>query len=229
MIIALKNTLDAVLNHKQMGKISTDEFNAMLPQVVNDIQSSLFAEFRKMNFKKMRWQDTPNYGNEAHYLKQAIEYFITESEIPLVDSKADIQNHIRDFMLINSVFTDKAESEKVDLLVFNKLQKNSKTKPTKCMPVYTLNGSLLKVYPKIDSVSITYFRKAKTPKLTSKIILEKEVFDDSAPDFQDIDLHPVMLEAVFLEMLGLFGINLQDQFAMQMSSQLKQEEMIEKQ
>jgi len=108
-------------------------------------------------------------------------------------------------------------------------KKNSKTKPTKCMPVYTLNGSLLKVYPKIDSVSITYFRKAKTPKLTSKIVLEKEVFDDSAPDFQDIDLHPVMLEAVFLEMLGLFGINLQDQFAMQMSSQLKQEEMIEKQ
>lgn len=47
--------------------------------------------------------------------------------------------------------------------------------------------------------------------------------------FQDIDLHPIMIEAVFLEMLGLFGVNLQDQFAMQMSDKLKQEAMLDKQ
>ena len=229
MIIQLKNTLDAVLNHKQMGKVSTDEFNAILPQVVADMQSSIFGEFRKLNYRKMRFQDTPNYGNGAFNLKQAVEYFITEKSVPLTDGKSDLATSLKDLYYINSVFTQKAEAEKVDLEIFNKLARLAKANPTSCMPVYTMNGNTLKINPPIETVDIVYYRKAKTPKLTSVIVGEEEVFDDGAPDFQDIDLHPMMLQPVFAEMLAYFGINLQDQFAIQMSQQLKQEEMIEKQ
>lgn len=230
MIIQLKDTLDSVLNHKQMNKLSTDEYNAILPQVVGNIQSSIFAQFRKLNFRKMRFQDTPNYGDEAFYLKQAVEYFLDEKPIKLDgNGKVDLTESLEDFMLINSVFTGKTQCEKTDLVVFNKLTRIPKTKPTNCMPVYTLNGNLIKVFPVIDKVDVTYYRKAKIPKLTSTIVREVEVFDSSAQDFQDIDLHPIMLQAVFVELLAYFGINLQDQFALQMSERLKQEELIKQQ
>ena len=229
MIIVLKDTLDSVLNHKQMGKVSTDEFNAILPQVIADVQSNLFSQFRKLNYKKMRFQETPNYGSEAQYVKQAIEYFIDEREVSLIDGKAYLSESVDDFLLINSVFSEKAEVEKTDLLVFNKISKIEKMAPTNCMPIYTLNGTMLKTIPKTEKVDVVYFRKAKTPKLTSRIVGETEVYDDGSQDFQDIDMHPIMLQAIFIEMLAYFGINLQDQFAMQMSAQLKQEEYIEKQ
>lgn len=231
MIISLKHTLDAVLNHKQMGKVSTEEYNAILTQVVMDIQNKLFADFRKLNFKKMKWQDTPNYGNEASYLRQAIEYFIRDKEVSLgADGSIDLNNAISDLLLLNSVFTDKAESEKVDLSVFNKLLRLNRAKPTECMPVHTYNSGILRVSPKVDKVMVNYFRKGKKPKLPCKIVRNTEVFvRDTDMGFQDIDLHPIMIEAVFLEMLGLFGVNLQDQFAMQMSDKLKQEAMLDKQ
>ena len=229
MIIALKDTLDAVLNHKQMNKLSTDEYNAILPQVVGNIQSTLFSEFRKLNYRKMRFQDTPNYGNEALYLKQAIEYYIKEYQITLTDSKADLSQVLNDYMLINSVFTKKTECEKTDLVIFNKLNRIAKTNPTGCMPIYTLNGTTIKVSPETDKVDVAYYRKAKTPKLTSVIVGETEVFDDTAQDFQDIDMHPIMLQAIFIELLAYHGVNLQDQFALQMSERLKQEEMIKAQ
>ena len=230
MIIQLKDTLDSVLNHKQMNKLSTDEYNAILPQVVGNIQTTLFAQFRKLNFRKMRFQDTPNYGDEALYLKQAIEYFITESSVNLdTKGKVELTEALEDFMLINSVFTEKTQCEKTDLAVFNKLTRIPKTIPTNCMPIYTLNGNVMKVFPMTDEVDVTYYRKAKTPKLTSRIMGEVEIFDDSNQDFQDIDLHPIMLQAVFTELLAYFGINLQDQFALQMSERLKQEEYAKQQ
>ena len=36
---------------------------------------------RKLSYRKMRFQDTPNYGDESSYLKQAQEYYITEKSI----------------------------------------------------------------------------------------------------------------------------------------------------
>lgn len=229
MIIAIKNTLDSVMNHKQMGKISTDEFNSIVAVIVPKIQASLFPEFRKLNYRKMRYQDTPNYGDEAFYQKQAQEYYIKEKSVNLTDGKAIITEFIEDYYLINSVNTEKSEAEKTDLVVFNKLNKLSELRPSTCLPIYTLNDNQLKLSPQLTSVDVVYFRKAKVPRLTSEVKWEKETFTPDASDFVDLDVHPMMMEAVFIELLAYYGINLKDEFAMQLSTQLKQEEQIKQQ
>ena len=76
---------------------------------------------------------------------------------------------------------------------------------------------------------MVYFRKPKTPKYTYNVIGETEVFNPSSPDFQDIDMHPIMLEAIYIEMLMDYGINLKDEFAIQGVNMLKQTEQINKQ
>ncbi|MFX1667824.1 hypothetical protein JZ968_06525 [Riemerella anatipestifer] len=229
IITAIKDALDTVLNHKQMGKMSVDEYNSILPVVISNIQNSLFDSFRKLNAKKMAFQQTPNYGDETLYLKQAIEYYISEKAITDLDNTVQLYKECPDLLLLNSVFTPKAQCEKTDLLVFNQLNRIDSTKPTDCSPIFTLNSGILKVSPKQDTLTINYYRKAKTPRLTSKIVLGKEIYDTDAQDFQDIDIHHIMVQAVFIELLTYYGIHLQEPIAIQTANQLKQEELIKQQ
>lgn len=232
MIIALKNTIDVVLNHNQLGKITVEEFNSALAEIVSNIQSSLFPGFRKLNYRKMRFQATPNYGDEAFFLEQAMEHYVTEKEVLSVDGKMNIkENFGKELFLIKDVSTTKIAAEKLKLTEFNTISKSSKFKPSNCSPIYTLNNGILKISPEpIDKkLEVVYFRKVKTPKLTYKIIMGQETYNPDAADFQDIDVHPIMHHAVFIELLLYFGLNLKEEYAIQMATQMKQEEQIKQQ
>ncbi|WP_294203010.1 hypothetical protein [uncultured Chryseobacterium sp.] len=176
----------------------------------------------------MRFQDTPNYGDEAGIIKQAQEYYIAEKELTLTTEKIDLSEAIGkdEFYLFNAAFNNKARVEKTDLLVFNSLKRIKKMNPTSCSPICTLNGNILKVAPMPPTIEIAYFRKAKTPKLTFRIINMRDEIDDSAGDFQDLDIHPIMLHAVFIELLLFMGINLKDEFSVQLANNLQQEELL---
>lgn len=224
MIVALKNSVDTILNKNNQGKITYKEFNSVLPEIVNHIQRNIFGDMRKMNFRKMRFQDTPNYGDEAGVIKQAQEYYISEKELSPEAGKVNLIEEIPDFFLFNSAFSDKAMIEKVDMKVFNSLKRISGMNATSCMPICTLNGNMMKVAPENTPVELVYFRKAKTPKLTYRVFDGADVIDDSKPDFQDLDIHPLMLHAVFIELLMYLGINLKDEFSVQLASNLMEAE-----
>ena len=84
----------------------------------------------------------------------------------------------------------------------------------------------LKVFPELTTVDVTYFREPKMPKWTYRIVNGKESFDQSQPDYQDLDIHPIMYHKLFVDTLGLLGLNIRDEFASQYVAQMKQEEMI---
>ena len=223
MINSFKTFIELALNKNQMGKPSPSEFNHAVAESQLKNFSEMFADLRKMNYRKSRFQDTPNYGNEAEYIKQAQEYYIKEQTLPLTNGKAQMPD---DFYLLNSVYSDKAEVEKNDLKVFNSLTRNVNIKPTTCSPICTYNDGELKVFPLLPSVDVTYFREPKMPKWTYRIVNGKESFDQSQPDFQDLDIHPIMYHKLFVDTLGLLGLNIRDEFASQYVAQMKQEEMI---
>ena len=231
MIIALKNTIDAVMNHNQMGKITISEFNAAASEVLRNIQASLFPGFRKLNYRNMRLQATTNYGNEAFFLQQAMEHYVTEKELQTNNGKLTLSEQIEDFFLIKDVFTDKAKAEKLILPEFNTIARVKRFNPSSCSPVYTLNNGVLKISPETEDkkLEVVYFRLVKEPKLTYRIISGQEVYDPDAEDFQDFDTHPIMHHAIFKEMLLYFGLNLKEEYAIQLAQQMKQEEQIKQQ
>lgn len=226
MINSFKNFIELALNKNQMGKPSPSEFNHAVAESQMKNFSEMFADLRKLNYRKSRFQDTPNYGNEAEYIKQAQEYYIKEKTLPLTAGKAQMPD---DFYLLNSVYSDKAEVEKNDLRVFNTLKRNVNLKPTTCSPICTYNDGELKVFPELTTVDVTYFREPKMPKWTYRIVNGKESFDQSQPDYQDLDIHPIMYHKLFVDTLGLLGLNIRDEFASQYVAQMKQEEMIAQQ
>lgn len=223
MINSFKQFIELALNKNQMGKPSPSEFNHAVAQSIQKNYSNMFADLRKLNYRKSRFQDTPNYGNEAEYIKQAQEYYIKEESVPLTAGKAQMPD---DFYLLNTVYSYKAEVEKNDLRIFNTLKRNPKLQPTTCSPICTYNDGELKVFPLLTTVDVTYFREPKMPKWTYRIIGGKESFDQSQPDYQDLDIHPIMYDKLFVDTLGLLGLNIRDEFASQYVAQMKQEEMI---
>ena len=223
MINSFKQFIELALNKNQMGKPSPSEFNHAVAQSIQKNYSNMFADLRKLNYRKSRFQDTPNYGNEAEYIKQAQEYYIKEESVPLTAGKAQMPD---DFYLLNTVYSDKAEVEKNDLRIFNTLKRNPKLQPTTCSPICTYNDGELKVFPLLTTVDVTYFREPKMPKWTYRIIGGKESFDQSQPDYQDLDIHPIMYDKLFVDTLGLLGLNIRDEFASQYVAQMKQKEMI---
>ena len=226
MINSFKQFIELALNKNQMGKPSPSEFNHAVAQSIQKNYSNMFADLRKLNYRKSRFQDTPNYGNEAEYIKQAQEYYIKEESVPLTAGKAQMPD---DFYLLNTVYSDKSEVEKNDLRIFNTLKRNPKLQPTTCSPICTYNDGELKVFPLLTTVDVTYFREPKMPKWTYRIIGGKESFDQSQPDYQDLDIHPIMYDKLFVDTLGLLGLNIRDEFASQYVAQMKQEEMIAQQ
>jgi CMP-N-acetylneuraminic acid synthetase len=65
MINLLKQALETVLNHKQMGKLSPSDFNTSLAKNIWNIYVNIFANMMKLSYRKMRFQDTPNYADES--------------------------------------------------------------------------------------------------------------------------------------------------------------------
>ena len=223
MINSFKNFVEMALNKNQMGKPSPSEFNHAVAEAELKNYTELFADFRKINYRKSRFQDTPNYGSEAEYMKQALEWYVKESPLTLKDGTAVMP---KDFFAVNSIFSDKAEVEKVDMSVFNSLKRRNRNKPSACSPVFTYNDGVLKVFPDHSKVDITYFRKLKMPKWTYRIIGGVEMFDMNAPDYQDLDCHPIMYHNVFVDTLQLLGLNIKEEYALQYIQQMKQEQMI---
>ena len=226
MINEFYSTVLTVLNHKQMGKITPSDFNSMLSQVLMKNYSELFADFRKSTFKKSRMQDSTNYANENFNLKQVIEYYVVEKTIQKDSNKFIMPD---DTYLLSSIFDEKSQYEKQDMKVFNMLTRLQKYAPTDCSPIYTFNDNKLKVYPDKDELDLTYFRKIKLPKWTYVINGNQEIFNPDAPDFQDIDMHDMMIGKLFSDVMFMCGVNLQMNEVQQYAMQLKQEEEINKQ
>lgn len=226
MINILYNIINTALNKNQMGKISPSEYNSALFQAMSKNYAEIYGNFRKLSYRKMRFQDSAGYGDEVFNLKQVLEYYVTEKEFNLIDGITTIPEEVN---LIHSVFDDDVEFEKTDLNIFNILKRSNKFEPTACSPIYTLNDSKFKLLPAKNKVDITYFRKLKQPKWTYIIANGVEMFNPDASDFQDIDMHYLMLPNLFIDVLAICGLNLQMDQVQNYVNMLKQEAMVNKQ
>lgn len=224
MINQFYHTLLTVLNKYQRGKISPSEFNSMLYEGCKTIYVELFADFRKLDYKKARLQTTPNYGSESINLKQCLEFWVEENDFEVGENgKFNLPSKMA---ILNGVFGGNVQYYKKDLKAFNILSRSSRLQPSSCMPIFTLFNNTMKVFPipEDKSVTIDYFRYVKEPKWTFNIVNGVEVFNPDAQDFQDIDIHPLLLHRLFVEVLGLCGLNLGQNEVQNYVTQMKQED-----
>jgi hypothetical protein len=117
------------------------------------------------------------------------------------------------YRMLNITYKDKYDVEEVSKLEINRVVNNSLIHPSAEYPIYVNIGGKYKVYPStlLDTdLSATYIRVPKQPKWTYIEIAGNPVYNASAVDRQDFELHQSCEVELITKILGYCGISIRE-------------------
>ena len=206
------------------GNVKPTDLRLALYDVVNEIVEEYFYEVNRMLNRENRGLINGGFENIPDRIREKILYFLKEDVVlnyaaPYFELPADLR-------YIDSVFYQ--ENNEVEFCKHNKefklLLNYADTLPTNTKPIGLRIGNKVKVAPTtiVDEVTISYLRNPLIPNWTYTVVGGAELFNPSAPDFQDIDLHPSEENRVVLATLKRFGVNLKETDLTQMTAAREQ-------
>ena len=206
------------------GNVKPADLRLALYDVVNEIVEEYFYEVNRMLNRENRGLINGGFENIPDRIREKILYFLKE-DVALTYS-APYFELPTDLRYIDSVFYQ--ENNEVEFCKHNKefklLLNYADTLPTNTNPIGLRIGNKIKVAPTtiVDEVTISYLRNPLIPNWTYTVVGGAELFNPSAPDFQDIDLHPSEENRVVLATLKRFGVNLKETDLTQMTAAREQ-------
>lgn len=206
------------------GNVKPTDLRLALYDVVNEIVEEYFYEVNRMLNRENRGLINGGFENIPDRIREKILYFLKE-DVALTYA-APYFELPTDLRYIDSVFYQ--EKNEVEFCKHNKefklLLNYADTLPTSTNPIGLRVGNKIKVAPTtiVDEVTISYLRNPLIPNWTYTVVGGAELFNPSAPDFQDIDLHPSEENRVVLATLKRFGVNLKETDLTQMTAAREQ-------
>ena len=206
------------------GNVKPTDLRLALYDVVNEIVEEYFYEVNRMLNRENRGLINGGFENIPDRIREKILYFLKE-DVALTYS-APYFELPTDLRYIDSVFYQ--DNNEVEFCKHNKefklLLNYADTLPTNTNPIGLRIGNKIKVAPTtiVDEVTISYLRNPLIPNWTYTVVGGAELFNPSAPDFQDIDLHPSEENRVVLATLKRFGVNLKETDLTQMTAAREQ-------
>ena len=219
-------TVKTLANTDVRGNAKPDEMRLLINLVVDEIIESYFSELEKAINRANRGSGGTALENIPKRIREKLLYFLTEVEMTYDDPYFDFPS---DYRYIDSIsFNDIDIEECKNMREFKAIVNLQDTTPTEGYPIYVQLGDKIKVAPDTidDNVFISYLRKHLIAKWTFTEVFGNEVFNPSAGDFQDIDLHSSELSNVILKTLLKLGINLKEQDIVQYMTQQEQSDYV---
>jgi len=204
----------AIANKEQRGYITPQEFNLLAEQAQMLIFEQYFYDLNQFNRaggNGMEYADMMNILEEkvAVFEKQNIDMSAVSG------STATLPTNI---YRLGTVFynngTDSIIVEKVSNQEIQRMNQASLYKPTEARPVYTrASETKIVIYPtsatpaySTSSLNCNNIVKPGVPKWTYTIVNEQALYNGSAADKQDFQLHPSDQEDLVYKILELSGI-----------------------
>lgn len=213
-------TVLMLANSDIRGNIKPTDLRLALYDVVNEITEEYFYELNRIINRKNRGLIGNGFENLRDKIHEKISYFLIE-EFTLVYSDPYF-NLPENLKYVDSVFYN--DDNEIEFCKSNRefklLSNYEDSLPSTSNPIGLIIGSKIKIAPStiIDEVKITYIRKPLVPNWTYTVVSGAELFNPSATDFQDIDLHSSDENKVVLMTLKRFGINLKEEDLMQITT-----------
>ncbi len=227
-------TVLALANKEQRGYITPQEFNLY----ANHAQSMIFEQyFYDLNqFKRVPGNST-EHADMAKNLEEKINKFNKFREPATLDTttfgETDIDNSFDDLYRLGTVEVDYnggknfVKVEQVSIAEKTAYENNPLTKATKKRPIfiqYENSGGGIKIFPNptetyqgpsgasliTAKLVVSYIRKPKKPNWTYVVVNSKPLYDHSASDRQDFELHPSDQTELIVKILQLAGITIKD-------------------
>jgi len=210
------------MNKSNLGFIGASELDIFCNLAQRDIYENLFFQYNQMLNRENKRLTGSEYANLKGNIQEQIDYYATYSTTgEFVFNSSDetwsfTNNNI--YRAENLSLVETATEKKVDVELVSKRQLNvlinsDMTKPSLMFPVYEKIGSKFKPFPLVPSgysLELFYLRTPLAPKWTFNLVQGNPIYNPSASDLQDVDLHPSLLIPFLTKTLMYCGVSLRE-------------------
>ena len=201
----------ALVNKEQRGYITPQEFNLFAGHAQSAIFEQYFYDFNQ--FGRMPGS-TNQFSDMTDILKEKIAIFKQKDTLQPI-GQPGAYYYPNNMYRLGTVFAQSygylCEVEPVTDNELLNMNKSYLAKPTDKRPVYTIDTNGIHITPisGYTNVSATYIRKPMDPNWTYTVVGDKALYNGSALDHQDFELHESEEASLVLKILALAGIELQ--------------------
>lgn len=219
MLDRARNTVLAVINKENRGYITPAESDLFFNQGQLEIFEDYFLDYTKWIAKQNARLSNSDYSDIPQQLREKIEIF-ADTSIMTYDATTGLFKYPTDAYYVNEVYYNQEEADEVDKRRMRYLAKSNLTAPTTDYPIYTRYGRSVLMHPSTinTNVSCDYLRRPKTPKWTYTEYNSQPIFNPSASDFQDLEIHPSDEAKIIVKVLGYVGISIREADVVQLMS-----------
>jgi|688.fasta_scaffold13440_11 hypothetical protein len=220
-INSVRNLTLFLLNKSNRGYIGVDEFNSFCQLAQLSIFEDLFTQYNAFINKENRRLTGTEYANLPKNLREQIDVFAeyTTQANFTYNSLTDLWSYTgTDLYRAENLSLVNADAKKVDIdevqkRELNVMMNSPLTTPSVTFPVYTRIGASFRIVPIIENPSyaeLFYIRTPKNPKWTFTTVAGNPIFNPSASDFQDIELHISLFDAFVVKVLSYCGLSIRE-------------------
>lgn len=218
----IRNSVLFIMNKSNLGYIGTSELDIFCNLAQRDIYENLFFQYNQMLNRENKRLTGSEYANLKGNIQEQIDYYATySSPSEFVFNSSDetwsfTNNNL--YRVENLSLVEASTSKKVDVELVSKRQLNvlinsDMTKPSLIFPVYEKIGSKFKLFPLVPSgysLELFYLRTPKSPKWSFTLVGGNPIYNPSASDLQDIDLHESLLVPFLTKALSYCSVSIRE-------------------
>lgn len=217
----VRNLVMFVLNKNNNGYIAPDQFDSFCQMAQLEIFENLFYQYNNWLNKENRRLTNTSYADLPKNIREQIDIFATYSTPSnfAYDSGTNLWSYTgNDLYRAGNLSLVAANGKKTDIEEVSKGNINKHINsplisPSIVYPIYDRIGESFRVYPTIPSgysVELFYIRTPKNPKWTFINVQGNPVYNASASDLQNIELHISNFVPLVTKVLFYCGVNLRE-------------------
>lgn len=208
MIDAIYNTVNAIVNKEQRGSISPEKFNHLLNMAIYDIYNGY--DIGKLMNKQNRGFTAKGLGDAVKMERERYQHFFKYGSMTITGNEYVLPSDCN--YLDTVTYAGRELQECIDAREFNLLKRSEDFQASLDYPIYLKLAESLTVFPVaiITELELYYIRKPIEAKWTYTNVKGVPLFNESANDFSDVDLHKAEQPNVIINVLSQLGINLKE-------------------
>ena len=196
-------------NKEQRGYITPQEFNIFANQTQMDIFEQYFYDLNQ--FRRMPGNDTM-HADMVDILEEKISFFEVTVNLTLTGNVGNL-NTLDRFYRLSNVRRRNLILESVNRKDYRMFPNSPLAAPTATRPIYmvdTVDNTIQVAGRNFGSLDIDYIQSPRPVNWTYVVVGEKALYNATANDAQDFDLHPSEETELVLKILTLAGVTLKD-------------------
>ena len=207
MINSVRNTVLSIIDKDNSGYISPSEFNLFAKSAQLEIYQEYFDNYRKAVMAKNNRRGSRGAIDEVKDISHKLDIFT--KKVSLTAAGGNQLTLPSDLYMVNTVLCGNVVVEEVNKTEFYFLNQANLASPSETYKIYTRFGNNIEVSPYDAYVDLVYYRTPLTPKWTYLANPSGDpIYNPSASDFQDFELHPEEETQLIVKILRYAGVTI---------------------